>query len=80
MSLNSQSIDLYSIPHRENTMNYYLLFNNKEPPIDSGDSHDVFTERDLCIERIKTALTELVVDYHVEFLRFIPENKELAEY
>lgn len=60
--------------------NYYLLFNNKVPSIISGDSHDVFTERDLCLERIKAALTELVVDYPVEFLSFIPENKELAEY
>ena len=46
-------------------MNYYLLFNNKVPSIISGDSHDVFTERDLCLERIKAALTELVVDYPV---------------
>lgn len=61
-------------------MNYYLLFNNKVPSIISGDSHDVFTERDLCLESIKAALTELVVDYPVEFLSFIPENKELAEY
>ena len=60
--------------------NYYLLFNNKVPSIISGDSHDVFTERDLCLERIKAALTELVVDYPVEFLSFILENKELAEY